>query len=199
MGPWLRRILPVAAVAGAIERAGGTLEARVQPRIEGALLVIMPAAVLGAASPHADVWVGVCLIVAGALAAVRLLRWRLWECRNRADLLCLGAGYGWLAAGLILLGSARLGALPIATATHGITIGSLGTLTTAVMARVHMIKSGGRPENAGRSLSLMAVAMSAAALVRVVGDATLHALWLAAAFWSAGLLLLLDLFRRSRP
>lgn len=187
------------AVAGAIERTGGSLEARVQPRIEGALLVTMVAAVLGAASPLTDMLAGLCLITAGTLAAVRLLRWRLWQCRSRADLLCLGAGYGWLAAGLILLGSARLGALPIATATHGITIGALGTLTTAVMTRVYLIKSGGRPENAGRALSLMATAMSAAAVVRIAGGGTQVSLCLAAVLWSTGLLLVLDQFRRFRP
>lgn len=186
------------AVAGAIERSGGTMEARVQPRIEGALLLVMLVAVLGTACPRADEVAGVSLIAAGVLAAVRLLRWRLWHCRSRTDLLCLGAGYGWLAAGLILLGSARLGALPIATATHGITVGALGSLTTAVMGRVHLVKCRVRPESAGRTMSLIAVAMSAAALVRIAGGGTAGTLWLAAALWSMGLLLLLGLFRRFR-
>lgn len=187
------------AVAGAIERAGGRLEARVQPRIEGALLVILLAAVLSSVMPHAGVVAGICLIAAGVLAAVRLLRWRLWRCWRRTDLLCLGAGYGWLAVGLVLLGSARLGAMPIGAATHGVTIGALGTLTTAVMARVYLVKNGGRPEHAGRALSLMALAMSAAAVVRIAGGGAPGTLWFAAALWSAALVLLLDLLRRVRP
>lgn len=186
------------AVAGAVERAGGRLEARVQPRIEAALLVIMLLAVLGAAVPHSAVVTGGCLIGAGALAAVRLLRWRLWRCGGRADLLCLGVGYGWLAAGLALLGSAWLGLLPVATATHGITVGALGTLTTAVMGRVHVIKCGGHPEVAGPMMAWVTIAMSAAALVRICGGGAPGTLWVAAASWSAALALLLVLFRRFR-
>lgn len=184
------------AVAGAIERAGGTLDARVQPRIEGALLVIMLVAALSAAAPQTRMLAGISLVAAGVLAAVRLLRWRLWQCRSRTDLLCLGVGYGWLAVGLILLGSARLGALPIGTATHAITVGALGTLTTAVMGRVYLVKNRARPEDAGRILWLMALVMSAAAVVRIAGGGAPVTLWFAAALWSAGLAMLLYLLRR---
>ena len=120
----------------------------------------------------------------------------MWQCRDRPDLLCLGAGYAWLALGLILLGSARLGVLPIGMATHGITVGALGTLTSAVMGRVYLVKHRARPEEAGRILSLMAGAMSAAAVVRIAGGGTPGSLWLAAGLWSAGLAVLLYLLRR---
>lgn len=184
------------AVAGAIERAGGHLEARVQPRIEGMLLAIMVVAAVSAPIPQGRWLAGGCLLLAGALAGIRLLRWRLWKCWRRSDLLCLGAGYAWLAAGLFLLGGAWLSGAPAAAAVHSITVGALGTLTTAVMARVHQVKSGRLPADAG-ALPLIALAMSAAAALRIAGGGTPAGLWLAAGFWSAGLLLLLSLFRRT--
>lgn len=186
------------AVAGAIERAGGRLEARVQPRIEGALLAVMVVAAVSAPVPQGRWLAGGCLLLAGALVAVRLLRWRLWKCWQRSDLLCLGAGYAWLAAGLLMLGGAWLSGTHSVAAVHGITVGALGTLTTTVMARVYQIKSGRFPEGDG-TLPLIALAMSAAAVARVAGGGTAAGLWLAAGFWSAGLLLLLSLFRSAAP
>ena len=99
------------AVAGQLQRQGRTLGPRVQPRIEAGLLVAMI---------PAFVWPAAC-VAAGLLAGVRMLRWRLWALRGRPDLLCLAAGYGWLALVLLILapdlsmlgylGGPRVGAL----------------------------------------------------------------------------------------
>src|SRR5512138_3797734 len=90
------RIL-AAAIAGQLHRQGERLGARVQPRLEAALLV---ACALALAFPAPA------LLAAAALAGVRMARWRLWAVRGRADLLCLAAGYAWLVVGLALLGVA---------------------------------------------------------------------------------------------
>jgi hypothetical protein len=98
-----------ATVAGQFHRQGDRPVARVQPRIESALLAIMAAAAaasaVGPRPPFAAV-AAASLIAAGVLAGVRILRWRLWALRGRPDLLCLAAGYAWLALGLILYGAA---------------------------------------------------------------------------------------------
>lgn len=182
------------AAAGAIQAAGGMLEARVQPRLEGALLVLLILATLLAVMPQARPASGVLLMVAGLLTMVRLLRWRLWQCRARIDLLCLGTGYAWLAIGLFMIGahwSLDMGAGQ-RVATHAITVGALGTLTTTIMVRVRLL-------HAKRYLSVrwpfpaLAGLMFLAALFRMIGDGNPAAMKLAGAFWTLALLLVLGL------
>lgn len=179
------------AVAGAIERAGSTLEARVQPRIEGALLALPLIAVFGLALPGGRVPTGIALIATGILAAVRLLRWRLWRCRDRPDLLCLGIGYAWLAVGLGLLGSAWAFGMPtLGAATHAITVGALGTLSTSVMLRVRLLRA---KQDIARTRSLPVITglMGLAAVSRIGWPTDPGALWLAAGCWSLALLVAL--------
>jgi len=177
------------AVAGHIEKSGGRLDARVQPRIEGGLIIMMMVAV--ALLPVSRTLSGGALVLAGGLAVVRLARWRLWLCWPRMDLLCLGLGYAWLAAGLVMTGLAwTTGWLDPARVLHAITVGALGTLTTMVMLRVRWLRA--RVDPAGRMLVPGSIAglMSLAAIVRVAGGESVIALQLAAVAWSAGLFLL---------
>ena len=120
------------AAAGQRYRQGESLAARVQPRIEASLIVAMAIAVVAAMIPRLDVLMRVACACAGTLALVRLLRWRLWACVRRPDLICLGVGYGWLALGLFALAMAPAGTARTA-ALHLVTIGALGTLTLNVM------------------------------------------------------------------
>ncbi len=180
------------AAAGAIERGGGVLKARVQPRIEGAILLAMIAAALTAPIPALHSAHGLLLILAGLLALVRLGRWQLWRCTQRPDLLCLGLGYAWLGSGLVLLGTARgfdVGLAP-GIATHAITVGALGTLTTSIMLRNRLLRLRVPLERAGPVFLAMTLLITTAALARLVGG-PLHGLMLAAAAWSLALLLLL--------
>lgn len=192
-----RMIAP--AAAGAIARAGGHLEARVQPRFEAALLVLLALAVAMLPWPGARPLAGAFLLVAAGVALVRLLRWQLWRCRARPDLWCLGVGYGWLAVGLLLFGLAwTTGIVAPSAATHAITVGALGTLTTASMARVRLTRR--KEEPAGlRPLPWIAAAMSAAALLRIWAHGNALVLGAAAACWSLALLLLLGIFIRRPP
>lgn len=183
------------AAAGAIQRAGGHLKARVQPRIEGALLIVMALVIGTAAIPGARAATGALALFAAALGLVRLLRWRLWVAR-RPDLWCLGIGYSWLVAGLGLLGTAWMtGLLEARTATHAITVGALGTLTTGVMARVRLNRARRDP---ARSLTipLMAGAIAAAALTRVLLPTDSAALVIAAGLWTLAYGLLTGLLVR---
>ena len=180
------------AVAGHIEKNGGELHARVQPRIEGALIVVMIVAVTTALVPAGALLTGGALVVAGALAAIRLGRWRLWYCWPRMDLLCLGLGYAWLAAGLILTGLAwTTGWLDPGRVLHAITVGALGTLTTMVMLRVRCLRA--RIDLAHQRIipGCIAGLLSLAAVARVAGGDSVIALQLATAGWSVALLMLL--------
>ena len=198
------------AVAGAFYHQGENLAARVQPRIEGALIALMALAALTLALEDAmRLPAGIAafaLEVAGLLAAVRVARWQLWRLRGRPDLLCLAAGYAWLALGLVLLGAAHaddaLGPAGQTGALHVITVGSLGTLTLNVMAMTRLLKA--RQSPAGTRLPVVATLLLAAATVlRVlaayaIGDA--RALLVTASFgWSAAFLLLLIVLVRPLP
>jgi uncharacterized protein involved in response to NO len=120
------------AAAGQFHRQGQSLATRVQPRIEAGLMAVMAVAVVAAVVPALQPLMRAACACAAVLALVRLLRWRLWACRRRPDLACLGAGYGWLAFGLGAIAVAGAGA-GRATALHVVTVGALGTLTFNVM------------------------------------------------------------------
>lgn len=170
-------------VAGQLERQGARLAARVQPRLEGALILVMAASLL----------VPPLTVAAGALAALRMARWRLWALRGRADLLCLASGYAWLALGLAAFGLASTLGRGETRALHLITVGALGTLTFNVMAQSRLLRL--RRDAAREGLIVAGTALLAAATVLRAGFA-----WYAeaAACWSAAYLLLLAILLRPR-
>lgn len=182
------------AVAGQFYRQGGKLDARVQPRIEGGLIVGMAVAVVTAGSPRLVALTASVTIASGLLAATRMLRWRLWALRGRPDLLCLGAGYGWVALGLIVYGAALAYGLDQAAALHVITVGGVGTLTLNVMAMTWTLKARQDPARARLPVwgtILIAAATLARALVGLSASNTHHLLWFASLCWSGAFVLLL--------
>lgn len=192
------------AVAGTLEKKGIALEARVQPRLEGALLVMLSGALaLTLISPGRPL-AGALLVAAAALIVARTLRWQLWRCPERPDLLVFGIGYLWLAAGSLLTGIALLTAAPLAPALHLITVAALGTLSTSVMLRLAWQRSQRRFPPANRVLPL-AAALSGAGITRYLAGATPFAepalLWLSAGLWSVAYLAvtfdLINLIRRA--
>ena len=191
-------------VAGQYYRQGGKLDARVQPRIEGGLITAMAiaaAASVFAGAPALVMLAAAATAVAGALSAARLLRWRLWALRGRPDLLCLAAGYGWLALGLLLYGAALAAGRYQTAALHIITVGALGTLTLNVMAMTWTLKARQDPSR-DRVRVGATVLVGVAALARVLaGLAVFDAqslLVIAAAAWSSAFALLLVLLVRLR-
>lgn len=187
--------------AGHFHRQGGRLDARVQPRIEGALLLVMAVAIIASAFTAARTLVAAALGVAGVVSLMRLLRWRLWDLRGRPDLLCLAAGYGWLAAGLLLYGLALAAGRHETAALHLITVGALGTLTLNVMHMTWSLKARADPARS-RVPVWATLLIGVAALLRAlagtgVGDPP--GLFLFASFcWSGAFALLLVRLMRLR-
>ena len=174
------------AAAGQFYRQGANLQARVQPWLEGAILVAMALAFVAAPWPRLDLVLRLACAAAGMLALVRLARWRLWACRRRPDLLCLGAGYAWLGVGLCALAPAAPGPQRTA-ALHLLTIGALGTLTFNVMAVTLLTRA--RLDAAAERRLVWGTALIALAAAGRVAAAMWpgHAVWLlvaAAACWS---------------
>lgn len=175
------------AVAGTLEKKGVPLEARVQPRIEGALIVVLAGAVFLIAFPASAPVAGGLLIVAAVLIALRTLRWKLWRCPERPDLLVFAAGYLWLAIGALITGGALLAGTTPAPALHLITIGALGVLSTSVMLRLAWQRSHRRPPPA-LEVYLVASLLSAAAIGRYLAGPSPFGspglLWFSAGFWA---------------
>lgn len=187
------------AIAGQFHHQGENLEARVQPRLEAALLACGMLVPLLLAVPHARPLAGGATAAAGALALVRLLRWRPWGLRGRLDLWCLAAGYAWLGLGLLALGTSLMSGPPSLAALHLITVGALGTLTFNVMASTWTLRA--RRGLADVPLIVLGTALLAAATVlRALAsfDAAGGWAWIeaAAACWSAAFVLLLMVFWR---
>lgn len=185
------------AVAGYLQTTGRKLEARVQPRLEAILLILLVCTVLTAVPRGEHIVTGVLLIAAAVVAGARLVRWRLWLCRQRADLLCLGVGYTWLVFGLALLGGSYFfDGLRNTVVLHAITVGALGTLTLTVMARKWTIKARQHPGSI-RGLLPATGLIAGAAMLRLVLPYSAGALVGAALLWSGAFFLLLVIFART--
>lgn len=178
------------AVNGYFKRHRNKSGAGVQPRLEAALIVLLGALPLVLWLPLGRTVAALLALVAGVLVAYRLWGFEPWQCRRRADLLAPMAGYAWLAAGLWLYGAAVMGVLPVSTALHAITVGALGTLSSAVMLRQAASRAKARPEDEPAFVPL-ALLFAAAAVLRLAvafgGGQT--ALWSAALCWSVAWLL----------
>lgn len=197
------RIL-VPAIAGYALSQGLSQDARVQPRLEGAVLVLLIAAlVLNPLSPWLPVaaLTGTLILLAGVITTIRLLRWRPWQCLARPDLLVLLLGYAWLSLGLILSGLAISGLLPVTAMLHSLTVGALGSLTFAVMARTRLVYRFRNP-NARAWIHPVVVLVSLAALARMAASISGwdQRLWLvgAASCWSLAFLALTVLLWQAR-
>jgi uncharacterized protein involved in response to NO len=181
------------AAAGHFLRAGGDLAARVQPRLEGVLVITMALAIAALASGARLA----CAILVGVTAiagAVRLARWRPWALRRRRDLAALVAGYAWLVLGLAALAASLALDVRAIAALHLVTVGAMGTLTLNVMALTWTRVARRDPARLAWTPAATAL-IAAATLARLAAecDAARGAAWLgiAAACWSIAFLVLL--------
>ncbi|RBP33528.1 uncharacterized protein involved in response to NO [Marinobacter pelagius] len=191
------------AVAGTLEKKDIPLEARVQPRIEAALLVLLIAAMGLAMGAATERLAGAVLLPAALLVTIRILRWRLWHCPERPDLLVFAAGYLWLAAGAGVTGTHLLAGIPAIPALHLITVGALGTLSASVMLRLAWQRASRCPPPGWQPISLAAL-IGLSAVSRYLAGPTPFAspgwLWLSAGLWSAAYLgVALQLLMLYRP
>lgn len=181
------------AAAGSFYQQGSRLDARVQPPIEGALIILLPVAI----SLFVLGWrhlAGLALLLSAVLALVRLWRWRLWACAGRTDLYGLGIGYAWLAVGLAMAGGGLLLGRFHPALLHVITIGALGTLSTGVMARWYFHQNDrSLPSHRFVLWSVTAIAIAALARIAALWLPRWHAgfLWAAVVAWEAAYLALL--------
>lgn len=181
------------AAAGAFYRRDMNLANRVQPRLEASLIILLAVAATALLLPHGRYVAALGAGAAGVIAAVRLVRWHLWEIRDRSDLMGLAAGYGWLSLGLILMGGLLAAGRSVIPALHVITVGALGTLSICVMTRVHLQHSRRDPARAAPVVTYAIVLIAVATVARWTANLVpgLHAVLLsvAAAGWTLAYLL----------
>lgn len=161
--------------------------------IDRAALATTAAAMIGWIVSPGNPSVNAVLCAAGALLAVRLLRWRSLATTAEPILLVLHVGYAWLAVSLLLLGLVVLvPAMPYSAAIHALTAGAVGTMTLAVMTRASLGHTG-RAIVADRTVVAIYVLVNAGAALRVA--APFAAGWYApvltcgGALWSAAFLI----------
>ena len=153
-------------------------------RFDAACLGVTLAALLVWVAAPDTALAGPGLLLAGALQAVRLVRWRGWLIWRSPLLAMLHLAFAFIPAGLGALGLTSLGVWPAVTGLHLLGIGGIGGMTLAVMIRASLGHTG-RELVAGRALTLAFASVALAAAVRVavpVGPG----LWVAAALWVLG-------------
>lgn len=176
------------ALAGQFQSHNMVLKDRVQPRFEGSILILLFSALILNLLPFvwAPMLMATLLFFCALLCAIRMLRWRPWWCYNRADLLAMLLGYGWLIVGWVYIGLSLIDVnSSITQALHAITIGALGTLTLTVMTRTRSHRVLRNP-NAKPFIYVLPLFISVAAILRLnaVQLGYSQSLMLAAVCWS---------------
>jgi uncharacterized protein involved in response to NO len=137
------------------------------------------------------------LVLAGALHAARLGRWRGGDTLQEPLLWILHVGYAWLPAGLVLLGAAAWRPDLATSAIHALTVGGMGTMILAVMTRASLGHSK-KELVAGRGTVLVYLLVLVAAASRLAAPALdsgyAAALDLAAGAWIAAFVLFVALY-----
>jgi uncharacterized protein involved in response to NO len=90
-------------------------------------IVTAGALVLWQLLPYAQV-TGLCLMLAGAGNLLRMVRWRGWETWCEPLIWSLHVGYGWVALGVMLLGTSLcyVTLVPLTAAIHALAVGGIG-------------------------------------------------------------------------
>lgn len=146
------------------------------------------------------------LLLGGCLNFWRLASWRGLATFPEPLLFILHLGYGWVAAGAILLGLARFDLVPQSAAIHALTAGAMGTMILAVMTRVARGHSG-QDLTADHVTVAIYVLVTSGAIFRVTAafaaPGPSRLLYVGAGFWMAAFALFalaygpLLLFKRS--
>ncbi len=143
-------------------------------RVDTACLLVTVMGLVAWATAPASAVASALAIAAGLAAAVRLSRWRGLATVREPLLFILHVGYGWVAAGLLLVGLNGLFAwITPGAPLHALTVGAIGTMTLAVMTRTSLGHSG-RPLAAGGGTVAIYLLVTLAALLRVAAPLTSH-------------------------
>jgi len=160
------RIIPTFAT-NALRTSGSSVVAVSVPLVDRSAIAAMALLIIVEAVPEMSALTGAIALIAAALNAIRLTRWRGEKTLRSPILWILHLGYLWLIVGLALKGAAALSdAVPDNAPLHALTVGAIGTMLLAVMSRAALGHTG-RPMKAHAPTVGAYVLISAAAVLRV--------------------------------
>jgi uncharacterized protein involved in response to NO len=177
------RVVPM-FTNNAIAGAGARRIAWLENAALGAILALIALDALELAMPAAAV-----ALAAAAAHGARLALWSPHKTLRKPIVWILHVSYAWIVAHLLLRGLAGFGLVPVALATHALTVGAIGGLTLGMMTRTARGHTA-RPLVAGAAETgaylLVQLAAVARALVPLaVPGAYLAATLASALFWFA--------------
>lgn len=163
------------AIAGASARRIAWLETTAL----GAVLALIALDALELARPAAAV-----ALVAAAAHGARLALWSPQRTLKKPIVWILHVSYAWIVAHLALRGLAGFGLVPVALATHALTVGAIGGLTLGMMTRTARGHTA-RPLVSGAAETAAYALVQLAAIARVLVPLAFPGLYLAATLASA--------------
>jgi uncharacterized protein involved in response to NO len=113
--------------------------------------------------------IGLVLIAAAGLQAVRWARWSGWRTFADPLVLVLHVGYAWVPIGLALLGLSLTGVVPRSAAIHALTAGAMATMILAVMTRASLGHTA-RELKANAATSAVYLLVTVGAVLRVAAS-----------------------------
>ena len=126
-------------------------------------------ALLAGSSGPAETPIGIVLVAAAALQAVRWARWRGYRAAADPLVLILHVGYAWIPIGLTLLGVSLMGLVPRSAAIHALTAGAMATMILAVMTRASLGHTA-RELKANAATVVIYLLVTAGAVLRVTAS-----------------------------
>ncbi len=155
-----------------LAQAGQPALPRTWLALERAAIGASAIALLGWIAAPAHPGSGVLLLVAGALQAMRWLRWQGWRSVREPMILALHVGYGFLPAGFLLVGfgavAPEVGWPRHGDAIHAWTAGAIGTTMLAMMVQV-ALRRARLAIRADVTITTMLGAVIGAGLMRSIG------------------------------
>lgn len=174
--------------------ANGTNTAKATPlpwldkAANGTLAIVMLNLLLQPIVGFSALFFGVMLIIASIFQTMRWLRWRPWITLNVPLLWSFHGAMKFICFGLFVLGiSYLIPEVPTKHVWHLLTIGGIGGLILAMIARVSLGHTG-RPLTPPKSMSIAFILINVAALVRTFGpwaipEKTLLFIDISGGFW----------------
>jgi uncharacterized protein involved in response to NO len=151
-------------------------------------------ALLAWLSGPAETPIGIVLVAAAVLQAVRWARWSGYRTFADPLVLVLHVGYVWVPVGLALLGFSLMGLAPRSAAIHALTAGAMATMILAVMTRASLGHTA-RELKANAATVVLYLLVTAGALLRVTASLRLidynMGIEIAGIAWGAAFLLFL--------
>jgi uncharacterized protein involved in response to NO len=186
------RVVPSFTRNWLVKRGPGPLPIPFNAFDRVALVVAVLALLAWTVQPEGVVTGGLGLL-AGAVHALRLARWRGWRTGAESLVLVLHLAYAWLPIGFLALGIEALAPGTLGPAAlHAFGAGAIGTMTLAIMTRAARGHSG-RTLVADTGTTLAYACVIAGALLRTAAPLLpfdpMHAFGLSAVLWGGGFLL----------